>query len=106
MRISDKKRAISELVAKFVEVTLHDGDGVRWVVGPGDKRAGQSGTVIATIGLRHSSGYEIVLKLDSGKIDCFAPMQLYPAPQQRAVERSAPITNNLAKENEVINGEA
>lgn len=53
-------------------------DGQRYRVGSGDKRAGQCGIAVAIIALKHSPGYEIVLHLDSGKQDSFAPMQLLP----------------------------
>ena len=52
--------------------------GERWVVGPGDKRQGQRGVAIATIGFKHATGYEVILHLDDGRQDSFAPMQLFP----------------------------
>jgi len=57
-------------------------DGQRYRVGPGDRRTGQSGVVVAIISLKHSPGYEVVLHLDSGKQDSFAPMQLFPDLEQ------------------------
>lgn len=66
----------ARLLARFVNVHLID-DGNRYVVGPGDKREGLRGRHIATIGLRHDSGYEIVLQLDNGKLDSFVPGHLH-----------------------------
>lgn len=51
----------------------------RWVVGASSKRSGQIGECLGTIGLRHGSGYEVVLLFDDGKIDTYAPLSLYPA---------------------------
>lgn len=62
-------------------------DGQRYRVGPGDKREGVCGQAIAIIALKHSPGYEIVLHLDSGKQDSFAPMQLFPEISDRAAGR-------------------
>jgi hypothetical protein len=53
-------------------------NGARWIVGSGDSRAGQRGTCIGIVSLRHVPGYEAVLQLDSGKVDTFNPMQLFP----------------------------
>ncbi|NYT61279.1 hypothetical protein H0A66_02920 [Alcaligenaceae bacterium] len=53
-------------------------NGQRYRVGSGDGRASQSGVAVAIIALKHSPGYEVVLHLDSGKQDSFAPMQLFP----------------------------
>ena len=53
-------------------------NGGRYRVGPGDRRAGHTGKVIGVISLKHADGYEVVLQLDDGKIDSFAPMQLFP----------------------------
>ncbi len=65
-------------VRRFVK--FHpDPFGSRWLVGPGDGRAGQLGRSLGTIALKHAGGYEVVLELDSGKIDSFSPMQLFPA---------------------------
>ncbi|MGH8463091.1 MAG: hypothetical protein ACRER5_03025 [Pseudomonas sp.] len=55
--------------------------GARYVAASGDKRAGQSGTVLGTIALRHASGYEVVMQMDhTGKIETFAPNGLFPLP--------------------------
>ena len=53
-------------------------NGPRYVAASGDKRMGQRGQLIATVGLKHAEGYVAVLKLDSGKLDCFNPMGLFP----------------------------
>lgn len=65
------------LIERFVSVEFIE-TGARWIVGPGDKRQGSRGVAVATIGFRHSRGYEVVLQLDNGKLDSFAPMQLFP----------------------------
>ena len=53
--------------------------GARYVAASGDKRAGQTGTVLGTIALRHASGYEVVMQMDgTGKIETFAPRGLFP----------------------------
>ncbi|MDN8924000.1 hypothetical protein Q0P01_14530, partial [Staphylococcus aureus] len=66
-------------ILRFVDVELDDLGERRWVVGAGDKRAGQVGIEVATIGLKHSPGYVVLLKMDDGKVDSFSPMQLLPA---------------------------
>lgn len=53
-------------------------NGARWLVGPGDGRQGQRGKCIGIVSLKHAPGYEVVLQLDNGKVDSFAPMQLFP----------------------------
>ncbi|WP_395736305.1 hypothetical protein [Prosthecobacter sp.] len=53
----------------------------RWQVS-GEKKArrgGQIGIAIASIGLKHSQGYVVVLQFDDGKIDSFNPHMLSPA---------------------------
>lgn len=77
MPTKSQKTSSAELVARFVYVQLIE-DGQRWTVGPGDRRTGQRGKAVAIIGLRHAGGYEVVLHLDNGKFDSFAPMQLFP----------------------------
>jgi len=80
----DEKAA---LLAKFVDVFLIE-DGNRMIVAHGDKRTGLRGKHIATISMKHSSGYEIVLQMDNGKIESFRPDQLFNeqvmAPRQAA----------------------
>ena len=52
--------------------------GTRYRVGSGDKRAGQTGTMLGTIGLKHAPGYAVVLQMDNGKVESFMPMSLFP----------------------------
>lgn len=59
-------------------------DGQRYVVASGDKRAGRRGTAVAILGLRHASGYEVILRMDDGKQDSFAPMSLMPELQPQS----------------------
>ncbi|SAI59118.1 Uncharacterised protein [Bordetella ansorpii] len=72
-------------LSRFVRCEIVE-NGPRYLVGPGDRRAGQFGQVIAIIALRHAGGYEVVLQLDSGKQDTFAPMQLLPDLRARQQE--------------------
>lgn len=69
------KEEKGKFLARFVDLMMFE-DGHRYVVGAGDHRCGLRGQHIATIGLKHDSGYEIVLKLDNGKIDTFRPGNL------------------------------
>jgi hypothetical protein len=64
-------------LARFVRVE-ETPNGARWLVGAGDKRAGLRGRAIAIVSLKHAGGYEVVLQLDNGKLDSFAPYQLLP----------------------------
>ncbi|MBN3761294.1 hypothetical protein [Burkholderia sp. Ac-20365] len=76
---SDKQKlAKAELIARFVEVEFLE-QAPRYVVAAGDKRTGQRGSGVATIGVKHARGYGVVVQLDSGKLDVFDPMQLLPA---------------------------
>lgn len=50
----------------------------RYRVASGDRRAGQSGVLLGTIVLPHAGGYECVLQMDSGRIESFAAMALFP----------------------------
>lgn len=52
--------------------------GQRWRSASGDFRRGVEGVAIGTICLKHASGYEVVLQMDDGSIDSFAPMSLFP----------------------------
>lgn len=57
-------------------------NGQRWLVGGvGGRRSGEVGECIGILALRHAEGYEVVLKFPDGKIDSFAPLALFPAPQ-------------------------
>ncbi|ARL04248.1 hypothetical protein [Burkholderia pseudomallei] len=79
LTLAEKKNA-ADVILRFVDVTFDcPGEPHRWIVGAGDVRAGQAGVQVATIGLKHSPGYVVLLKLDSGKMDSFSPMQLLPA---------------------------
>lgn len=63
---------------KFTEVTMSSHD-QRWRVGGmGGRMSGQVGKLLATVGLRHSPGYEVVLQFKDGTIDSFAPHNLSP----------------------------
>lgn len=64
-------------VSKFVQ-WVPNNFGQRWRVGSDDSRIGQVGTALGNIALRHAGGYEVVLQLDNGKIDSFAPTSLLP----------------------------
>lgn len=74
----DRKLIEAELIARFVEVNFFPSPS-DCVVAAGDKRQGLRGTAIATIGLKHSPGYAVVMQMQSGKLDSFSPMQLMPA---------------------------
>lgn len=50
----------------------------RYRVASGDKRAGREGVCIGTIVLKHSGGYEVLLRHDDGTIDSYNAMQLFP----------------------------
>lgn len=52
-------------------------DGNWFRVGPGDGRQGQVGQQIGVVALKHDPGYEIVLHMQNGRVDTFAPMQLF-----------------------------
>lgn len=55
--------------------------GARWVSQEGSKRSGLRGKSLGTICLRHAAGYEVLLLLDNGRIESFAPDSLYPERQ-------------------------
>ena len=65
-------------VRRFVQVNEFSEPYPRYVVGSGNSRVGQRGAAIATIGLKHAGGYEILMHMDNGRIESFAPMQLFP----------------------------
>lgn len=62
--------------ARFVRTEIIE-NGARYSVGAGDSRIGQRGLAIGIGSLRHAPCYEIILQLDSGTLDSFAPMQLF-----------------------------
>jgi hypothetical protein len=68
-----------KLIAKFVQFNEAAGDTFNVVGGIGCRRSGHVGRFIGTIGLRHANGYEIVLQFPDGKMDTFAPHDLFPA---------------------------
>lgn len=76
------------LLSRCVTIEYVEG-GPRYSAASGDKRMGQRGQLIATVGLKHAQGYVAVLKLDSGKLDCFNPMGLFPETQQQAGDAGA-----------------
>lgn len=47
-------------------------------VGGCGRRAGQAGMAIASIALKHAGGYEVVVEFPDGKLDSFAPLDLFP----------------------------
>lgn len=74
----DKKLSEAELIARFVEVNFYP-DPSDCIVAAGEKRQGQRGTAIASIGVKHSRSYAVVMQMANGKLDSFSPMQLLPA---------------------------
>lgn len=46
---------------------------------PGSRRYGERGLAIASLGLKHSGGYEIILQFEDGKFESFNPQLLFPA---------------------------
>jgi len=64
------------VLARFVAVEAMP-EPTRYVVGHGCKLAGSRGTAVAVIRLKRSSGYEIVMKLDDGRLESFDPMRLF-----------------------------
>lgn len=75
--------ADQSILARFVRVEEAHTK-TRYIVGAGCRRAGQRGACIAIISLRNSPGYEVVLQLDDGRIESFAPMRLFPDPSNAA----------------------
>lgn len=65
-------------LSRFISVQTFPEPYQRYAVASGDARMGQTGLAIASIGLKHAGGYEIVLHLDNGKQDSFNPLQLFP----------------------------
>lgn len=75
-------------LSKLVNYTEVE-DGPWWRAGSGDSRFGQVGQQIGVIGLKHGGGYEIVMQMQSGKIETFRPMQLFPYTAQAAAKEGA-----------------
>lgn len=73
----EARAAVEVDVRRFVDFNP-DPFGRRWIVGPGEQRQGQRGKSLGTIDLRHGSGYSVILQMDDGRLDTFAPMSLYP----------------------------
>lgn len=57
--------------------------GARWMCVEGSRRFGLRGRSLGTICLRSASGYEVVLLLDDGRIESFAPLSLLPDSEQQ-----------------------
>lgn len=53
-------------------------NGQQWRVGGVGVRSGQTGRAVGIIALKHSAGYEVVLRFADGKHDTFSPMTLFP----------------------------
>lgn len=53
-------------------------DGPRWKVTSGTKNQGMRGQQIGVISLKHHGDFGVVLQLDNGRVESFAPMQLMP----------------------------
>lgn len=70
------------LLQKCVDIAYIE-DGPRYIVGSGDKRMGQRGQLVATVGIKHGGGYVVVLNLDNGKLDSFNPMGVFLEPEQK-----------------------
>lgn len=75
-------------LSKLVDYTAIE-DGPWWRAGSGDSRFGQVGQQIGVVSLKHSSGYAIVMQMQSGKIESFRPMQLFPYETQAATKEEA-----------------
>jgi hypothetical protein len=55
-------------------------DGRHWRVGGiGGRRSGEVGQAVGIVALKHTAGYEIVLRFADGTHDTFSPMSLFPA---------------------------
>lgn len=70
---------VLEHLDRHVEITPARVDRHRaWCVGAGHKRQGQVGQLVASIGLRHASGYVCVLRFPDGALESFGPHTLHP----------------------------
>ncbi|WP_050874953.1 hypothetical protein [Comamonas testosteroni] len=73
-------------LSKLVDYTAIE-DGPWWRAGSGDSRFGQVGQQIGVVSLKHASDYAIVMQMQSGKIETFRPMQLFPYKTQAAAKK-------------------
>lgn len=73
----------AEILRRFVDVTI-DPNAETWKVMKTCSRMGEIGRAVAVIGLKHSSGYEIVIRFADGKMESFTAMDLYPDPARVA----------------------
>lgn len=48
------------------------------VGGCGGRRSGQIGMALGNVALKHAGGYEIVVLFPDGKVESFAPLDLFP----------------------------
>lgn len=70
-------------VSRFVRAE-ETPNGAYWIVAGTGKNSGQRGKAIAILALKNSpSAYEIVLQMDSGKLESFPPFSLRPSIPER-----------------------
>lgn len=50
-------------------------------VGGVGRRAGQVGSALGNVALKHASGYEVVVQFSDGRVESFAPLDLFPEVQ-------------------------
>lgn len=68
----------SDIIARMVQYEVVS-DGPRFTVaGYKGRRAGEIGTVVGILSLKHVPGYEVVLRFSDNKTDSFNPYQLFP----------------------------
>lgn len=65
-------------LGRFVKFEPASSDQHYRVGGEGGRRSGEIGLCAGTIGLRHSSGYEVLLQFADGSLDSFRPHDLFP----------------------------
>lgn len=70
-------------LARLVDYTAVE-DGSWYRVGSGNGRVGQVGQQIGVIALRHSPGYEVVMHMQNGRVESFAPHNLFPLRSEAA----------------------
>ncbi|MBV7542167.1 hypothetical protein [Acidovorax sp. sic0104] len=80
-RVNARKTRVNACPVDLSRLVRYEAiDNGQWYrVGPGDKRAGNIGQVVGILALKHAQGYEVVLRLLSGEVDTFSPLQLFPA---------------------------